>query len=225
MANFASSDRAGINLTFSGMGTAIIKLIVLFVLTSQAGSSAFAAEDTEVLSPADKRLKQIQTEFESVDIDAKDYTEKRYAIFKTWVNEVIRLRGSRPFAALTLVEAQSHASTYADKLKAEMLKEDPNVFGGSGGAMPSKASDKPVTTTPKSRYADPKAKEKGDGADSGTKPANTTPPQLAALARGMRNFIKSNELKHAKEYAKEIIEKYPNTPEAVEAKTVIEKKD
>ena len=41
----------------------------------------------------------------------------------------------------------------------------------------------------------------------------------------MRNYIKMQDLPHAKGYAKKIVKEYPNTPEADEATTVIEMKE
>ena len=225
MANSQSFDRPGYVLTLRGVSAVIIKVVVLIVMALHTGSTAAAAEDTENLSPADKRLKQIQLEFESVDIDAKDYTEQRYAIFKKWVNETIRLKGSPPYASLRLVEALSRATAYADRMKAEMLKEDPNVFGGSGGAMPSKPDNGPV------KLKDPIVKPKPNASDAGapaSKPPaekRVIPPMLKGWTSVMRNYIKMKDVKHAKDYAQKIIKDYPNTPEADEAKAVIEMKE
>jgi hypothetical protein len=219
-------------LSFDRLAT--VKLIALLLLVTQVGSIARAAEELEVVSAADKRLKQIQTDFDSVDIDDKDYTEKRYVIFKKLVNETIRLKAMEPETALSYVRAVTRTEAYAKRFR----KENPDLYDTNAGASPTGPSPavklKPSTPKPKRAEPDPDAPATTNApttvvpstpAKEPAKPARVIPELLKSYVRGMHNFLQYKDVTHAKTYAKKIIDEYPNTPEVEEAKTVMKMKE
>jgi len=172
---------------------------------------------------ADEYLDQIVSDFKAVDVADPAYETRRYALFKKLVNETIRLKASKPYAAVTYAGAITRANAYADRMEAEMLKENPDVFKQSANKMPAASADNSPDRMPPAAASKPTAVAMPPKASKEPpKPTRVVPPMLASWTSVMRNYIKFQDLPHAKDYAKKIIDGYPSTPEADEAKSVLQ---
>ncbi len=175
-------------------------------------------EKLKALSPQKAALKRIQIEFESVDIDDQEYESVRFALFNKYCDEHIRLNGSTPREAANYTHAILRARVFYDIL----LKVDPRFSRRPSPPVsgPSFMSNDPVQPTAKA----PPVTEKPNASDpkSPAKPAIRDTNTLKAYMAELKNHIKYDNQPGAKYIAQKIIDEFGGTPEAAEAKNVLQ---